>query len=122
MHTVRVNDDRPDFRVFIDLVYGHGRNVDTEGDSFPVHSREWTELYVKDRESDDLSFEIYADDCDPGIFVVTSHAVATEELVALYLFDDSGSTLMREHALIDPAGLEGLRLKYNVQLAREAVA
>jgi len=118
MHTVRVIGHRPDFRVFIDLVYGHGRNVDTDGDSFPVHSREWTELYVKDRESDDPSFEICADDSDLGTFVVTSDAGAIEELVALYLFDYCGATITRERALIDQEGLEALRLKYSVQLKR----
>ena len=70
------------------------------------------------RDADDPTFEICADDSDPGTFVVTSDAGATEELVALYLFDYCGATITRERAMIDQAGLEGLRLKYSVQLER----
>ena len=53
MFIVKVNQSRPDFRVFIDLLYGYGHNVDTDGDSFRPESREWKYLYIKDRESDE---------------------------------------------------------------------
>lgn len=53
MYTVTIVRDRPDFRCFLDLLYGTGRDVDTDGDSFPVSSRSWTYFYVKDRESED---------------------------------------------------------------------
>ena len=53
MFIVKVNQSRPDFRVFIDLLYGYGHYVDTDGDSFRPESREWKYLYNKDRESDE---------------------------------------------------------------------
>jgi hypothetical protein len=39
-----------------------GRNVDTEGDSVPVSSRDWTSLYIADRETDNFFVEIEADE------------------------------------------------------------
>lgn len=44
MFTVTVRKPRPDFRVFIDLLFGPGWNVDTDGDADPVWSRDWREL------------------------------------------------------------------------------
>lgn len=60
MFTLTVRKPRPDFRVFIDLLFGPGRNVDTDGDADPVWSRDWRELSITDRESDAPTVEIHA--------------------------------------------------------------
>ena len=60
MYKVRITNARPDFRVFIDLLYNRARDVDTDGDSEPANSRNWTNLYIKDRESNDSAINIIA--------------------------------------------------------------
>ena len=82
MYRVTVDRDRPDFRVFIDLLYGADRNVDTEGNSIPVNSRTWTYLYIKDRESDEPSMEISLNTGKPETFDVSSRAPRLQELAA----------------------------------------
>jgi len=47
IYKVKIENERLDFRVFIDLLYGQNKNIDSDGDSNPVYSRNWTDLYVK---------------------------------------------------------------------------
>lgn len=84
MHTVNIVRNRPDFRCFIDLLYGRDRNVDTDGNSYPVNSRLWTRLYIRDRESNAPCVEISATKTDPAIFSITSDSPELEELAAVY--------------------------------------
>lgn len=118
MHTVRVDRDRPDFRAFIDLLYGANRNVDTDGDSNPVSSRTWSFLYVADRESDDPSVEIYASEADPAVFLIESGSSTLEELAALYLFLTCGESISSSGEAIDLVAVEVLRDKYRTELGR----
>ncbi|MDR3447602.1 hypothetical protein [Dyella sp.] len=118
MHTVKVVRDRPDFRVFIDLLYGADRNVDTDGDSNPISSRVWTFLYVKDRESDDPCVEIYVSDDDPAVFVVESGSSRLEELAALYLFLTCGESIRTPEKAIDHAAIDALSEQYRAELVR----
>jgi hypothetical protein len=118
VHTVKVVRDRPDFRVFVDLLYGPNRNVDTDGDSNPVSSRTWSFLYVADRESDDPSVEIHASDDDADVFVVESDSSRLEELAALYLYLTSGKSICFSGAAIDQAAIDALTDKYRAELGR----
>lgn len=118
MHSVRVTQQRPDFRVFIDLLYGHGRNVDTDGDAEPVFSRAWTWLYLKDRESDDPSLTIAAEPEGSPNFTVTSASPPLEELAALYLFLHCGESILAGSKLLDEDDVERLEQRYRVELAR----
>ncbi len=57
---VEVNAERPDFRVFVGYFFGDDlHNYDSDGNSYPVTSRLWTELYMSSREVDNLWFDIY---------------------------------------------------------------
>ena len=57
---VKVKSERPDFRVFACYFFGNDfHSYDSDGNSFPVTSRNWTELYMGSREIADLSFEIW---------------------------------------------------------------
>ena len=86
MIKVIVKNPRPDFRVFGDLLFGFDRNVDSEGDAFPVCSREWRDLYLKDRESDEAHVELSSEAVVPLQFKVESKSQRLEELAALYLY------------------------------------
>src|SRR5688572_10734755 len=108
MHRVQVNGDRPDFRVFTDLLYGAGRNVDTDGDSHPVDSRTWTWLYIADRQRGAACVEIGASEKDPSIFEIQSSSAELEELASLYLFLYCGTSLARGERAHDPEEIETL--------------
>lgn len=118
MHLVEVDRNRPDFRVFIDLLYDHDRNVDTEGDSNPVYSRTWTHLYIADRESDDPSVEIFAVEDRPGFFAVESESDRLEELTALYLFLSCGTSIADGASHLNAHRISLLKGKYSVELHR----
>ena len=122
MYRVVVDKNRPDFRTFIDLLFGAERNVDTEGDSNPVSSRTWKYLYIKDREADVLAVEISAVQEEPGMFQVKSQSQRLEELAALYLFLYCGTELLFSSSSIDQEGIQSLKVKYNVELERAAAA
>ena len=55
MHVISVKKRRPDFRVFIDLLFGPDREVDSDGDAHEVYSRQWRDLYLRDRETNSPS-------------------------------------------------------------------
>jgi hypothetical protein len=120
MHIVEIDRERPDFRVFIDLLYGENRNVDTEGDSDPVYSRSWTYLYIADRESDDPSIEIFVRNGQPSSFAVESESGRLEELAALYLFLTSGKSI--SDVTSKSIDVSELRTKYSLELHRAANA
>jgi hypothetical protein len=117
MFLITVDRDRPDFRVFIDLLYGVEQNVDTDGDSNPVNSRTWSYLYIADRESDDPHLEITALG-EPGVFEVTSESARLEELAALYLFIYSGTSINYSSVPFSSEQIQSLKTKYAVELKR----
>ena len=86
MFKVIVKKERPDFRVFIDLLFGTNSNVDAEGDSNPVNCRGWRDLYLKDRAVEDSEVEIYAENGDPLQFKIESKFETLEELASIDLF------------------------------------
>ncbi|ROO33253.1 hypothetical protein SAMN03159507_01281 [Pseudomonas sp. NFACC32-1] len=118
MYTVTVVSERPDFRCFLDMLYGPGRNVDTEGNSYPVNNRSWTCLYVKDRESDDPCIEIQASEVDGSRFTVQSDSSRLEALCALYLYLTCGGAISSSDQALDKSAIEMLCNRYSVELSR----
>lgn len=117
---VIVDKPRPDFRVFVDLIYGSDRNVDTEGDAITVWSRCWRELYIRDRESDAPHVEIYAAPEQPLKFGVMSDDAKLAELVALYLYVSCGVVIKRDGKVLSAEEISRLKKKYTEALARAA--
>jgi len=115
---VIVKDPRPDFRVIIDLLFGYEHNVDTEGDAFPVCSRHWRDLHIKNRESDEPRLELYSEVADPLIFKVESKSQRLEELAALYLYLYCGESIEMNGDALPNKTLEELELKYSIELSR----
>jgi hypothetical protein len=118
MHQVRINGNRPDFRVFIDLLFGAGRDVDTDGNSFPVSSRVWTSLYIRDRESNAPCVNICACTTDPTVLEVTSEACQLEELAALYLYVFCGSSIASPKEQLSDEAVQDLRNAYAAAFRR----
>lgn len=95
MYRVSINGNRPDFRVFIDLLYGVNRNVDTDGDSVAVNSRVWSYLYIADRESDDPPLDISALTDETQIFIVESKS-EPQVLTTGHSLDEPAALSMRQ--------------------------
>ncbi|WP_338762278.1 hypothetical protein WAF17_17295 [Bernardetia sp. ABR2-2B] len=51
--------ERPDFRLVITWLWNDLQNVDTEGNSYNPASKEWTELYIVNRENKNEKIDIY---------------------------------------------------------------
>ena len=117
---VIVDKPRPDFRVIVDLVHGPGRNVDTEGDAKEVWSRDWCELYIRDRESAEPRVEIHAAPEPPLKFGVVSADAELAELAALYLYVYCGVVIERDNQALSAEETSRLKNKYTDALARAA--
>lgn len=118
MHLVRIDRERPDFRVFIDLLFGPGWNVDTDGNSHPVNSRTWTSLYIADRKRKEPPVTIEASENDANLFEVESVSTRLEELAALYLFLCSGSAIFAPMGALDDTQRMALQASYAAELQR----
>ena len=118
MYEVKVAKNRPDFRVFLDLLYGVDRNVDTEGNSHPVNSRTWTYLSIKDRESGDPRIELCAKKTEPSIFEVKSESTELEEVTAFYLFLYCGISISVNGKSLSRKDIKELEQKHALRLKR----
>jgi hypothetical protein len=124
MFVIKVNKERPDFRVLIDLFYDSERNVDTSGNCREVYDRNWTDFYLKDRESGDHSVTAwipseywYEDEegneiCTDYIFNVKSKGPVFEETLAIYLFLYCGESISNEEKELTKEDVEDLKEKH----------
>jgi hypothetical protein len=92
---VNVNSERPDFRVFGTYFFGDDfHNFDSEGNSFPVSSREWTELYMKSRQNKDLWFDIgWINKVSTLILEVTSDKIENVNIIAYFLAKETNGEI-----------------------------
>jgi hypothetical protein len=130
MYIVKVNKDRPDFGVFIDLLYDQNRNVDTDGNCQFPSDRSWTELYIADRESNDSSVSAYVPEeyldededgeiiCKEYIFHVNSDDSKIEEKVAIYLYIFCGEYIKMNGKELTNSEIVDLKQKYKKSIER----
>lgn len=94
---VKINSKRPDFRVFASYFFGDDLyNYDSEGNSIPVTSKNWTELYMTSRQYSDLSFEIRPINEDPLILEVSSEKAENANIVAYFLARETKGEILNE--------------------------
>ncbi len=93
---VLINSDRPDFRIFATFLFGYeDHDYDSEGDSYEVYSRTWTELYVSSRETE-LCFSIDKISEDPLTFEVSSKQESTMYAVAYFLARETYGEIVKK--------------------------
>lgn len=123
---VSVNSDRPDFRVFGTFLFGDEmHNYDSEGDSIPVYSRVWTELYMNSCENE-LCFSIDKLTDEPFVFEVSSKQESTMYAVAYFLAretygeirDEDGNILLFSE-VVEKMG--DFNLKFRLELADHSI-
>lgn len=97
---VLVNSDRPDFRVFGTFLFGEeDHKYDSEGDSYEVYSRVWTELYMSSREVE-LGFSIHKISDDPLTFEVSSAQENIMYAVAYFLARETSGEVVEKDGVI----------------------
>jgi hypothetical protein len=95
---VKINHERPDFRVFASYFFGNDfHSYDSDGDSFTVTSRNWTELYMCFRENADLSFEIWPISENPLIVTVSSERPENAYRIAYFLARETNGVILDEN-------------------------
>lgn len=113
---------RPDFRVFVDLLYEPGQDVDTHGDAVPVHSREWTYLYLRAREEDAPEILLTNESADSRLLEVQSESASLAELAAIYLYLYCGESIEANGRFLSEDALQQLHLKYADALERASAS
>lgn len=121
---VRAARPYPDFRLVLAFVWGDDVDTDTDGDSRPVDSREWTELYAQNRGRKDEVFNVLPENIEPLVLRVQSEhewlAAAVAHLLAEFTgggvsilpagpFESAESVLARVGAFDVPAAWERFR-------------
>ncbi|PID70499.1 hypothetical protein CSB37_02310 [bacterium DOLZORAL124_38_8] len=95
---VTVNLKRPDFRVFGSYFFGDDfYNYDSEGDAFPVTSKDWTELYMCSRQNNNLFFEIIKIKDKPLLFEIESCNEENVYRVAYFLARETNGFVKKEN-------------------------
>ena len=99
---VKINGQRPDFRVFKTFFFGDDfHNCDSDGDAFVVYSRDWTELYMRSRENGQW-FDIQCIEKDNFIFKITSDTQENVCRIAYFLAEETkGVILNNENQIIN---------------------
>jgi hypothetical protein len=69
---LRTPNPRPDFRLVLTFLWSDNRDCDTEGNSRNPASREWTELYCRNRETPAEVFDVSPVNAEPLVLVVES--------------------------------------------------
>lgn len=117
MYNVTIDRPRPDFRVFMDLLYGAWA-VDSDGDAEPVWSRQWTELHMRERKTGAAWVRIEVAQLSPLTLQVQSEDAYLETLSALYLYHYCGIIIKREGKDLTPVDIEALSSPYGIELLR----
>ncbi len=85
---------RPDFRLVLAFVWGDEVDTDTDGDSRPVDSREWTELYAQNRGRKDEVFNVNPASDEPLVLKVQSKHEWLAAAVAHLLAEITGGGVL----------------------------
>jgi hypothetical protein len=82
---VRPAGPRPDFRLVIAFLWGEMHNVDSDGNSDNPASREWTELYLMNRENTSEVVDVFPLETSPLTLAVGSDTEYLAARVAYFL-------------------------------------
>lgn len=78
---------RPPFGHLLDHIWGEGCNTDSDGDSFPAASTEWTELIAYPRDISGRGINIQPTSHEPLILLVSSETDDDLQSMKRFLID-----------------------------------
>lgn len=94
---------RPDFRLVITFLWSDSHNVDSDGDASNPASRDWTELYLMNREETAEEVEVYPSQATPLILAVDSDREYLSARVAYFLARETrGEVAMESGGYLSP--------------------
>ena len=93
---VQPQGPRPDFRLIITFLWGDFHNVDTDGNSHNPASRDWTCLYVQNRECEHEVVEVGPFSEHPLILQVDSPVPELAARVTWFLAKETNSKVAPE--------------------------
>jgi hypothetical protein len=96
---LKVNSDRPDFRIIKVFIWGEKHNTDSDGDSYNPASRTWTQLYIGSREVKGQSIDICPLTSDPLIMKIQSPDKELAKQVTLFLSEETNGEIFADEAL-----------------------
>jgi len=96
---LKVNSDRPDFRVIGDFIWGEHHSIDSDGDSYNPATRKWTELYIGSREIENEYIEIIPLTTEPLILQIQSPNPETAIQVTLFLSEETKGIIFMDEEL-----------------------
>ena len=97
---VKINSDRPDFRIFSAYFFGDDfYDYDSDGNSFTVTSRNWTELYMCCRKNSELWFDISRIKSEPLILEVTGQTEQIVNSIAYFLASETNGKILSEEKI-----------------------
>ena len=91
---VRLEGPRPDFRTVISFLWSDFHNVDSEGDSHNPASREWTSLYLLNRDNGDEVVEVDKNRDEPLVLRIASPLRSMALGVAYFLVHWSSGDIL----------------------------
>ena len=91
---VRLDGPRPDFRTVISFLWSDFHNVDSDGDSHNPASREWTSLYLQNRENREEVVEVDKDGDAPLVLRIVSPVRTMALGVAYFLVHWSSGEIL----------------------------
>ena len=98
---------RPDFRLVVTFLWSEMHNVDSEGNSVSPASRDWTDLYLANREAPSEVVEVYPLQTSPLVLVVESETGSLASRAAFFLARETHGEVADEKGRYGPC--ESLR-------------
>ena len=119
MYKVKIIKNRPDCRMFQDLLFNKHKNhenIDGDGDSFHIYSKSWTELYLIDRLEPHYFIDIYPNDNDSSYFEIHSNNSNFAELCSIYLYEYCGNSIEKDNKKLSLNEIITLQNKFFTKL------
>jgi hypothetical protein len=91
---VRPAGPRPDFRLVVTFLWSEMHNVDSDGNSLNPASKDWTELYLMNREKRLEVVQVYPLQEKPLILVVESEVVYFAARTAFFLARETNGDII----------------------------
>ena len=115
---VRTAGPRPDFRLVVAFLWSEMHNVDSEGDSYNPASRDWTELYLKNREVPSEVVDIHPLQTAPLIIAIESESESLAARIAYFLARETNGQVAGQDG--EYGAYEGLRTLLGARFDVEA--
>ena len=105
---VNAERDRPDFRLVVTYLWHDLYNVNTDGNSPNPASRDWTELFIQNRQDETETVDIVAAMEDPLILLIESQTDHLAARTAYFLaeFMSTGISDAQDGPFREPATIQ----------------